>query len=86
MPQIKKKGTGAVNIKACIHNLGLATDKLLLEKKKKIGKISIFQCHLSKTDMIKANMWRKKRQSGVKFQLPAIPYHTKSKVMNFIKK
>lgn len=56
MPQIKKKGTGAVNIKACIHNLGLATDKLLLEKKKKIGKISIFQCHLSKTDMIKANM------------------------------
>lgn len=58
MPQIKKKGTGAVNIKARIHNLGLATDKLLLEgkkKEKKMGKISIFQCHLSKTDMIKAN-------------------------------
>lgn len=35
MPQIKKKGTGAVNIKARIHNLGLATDKLLLEGKKK---------------------------------------------------
>lgn len=33
VPQIKKKGTGAVNIKAHIHNLGLATDKLLLEKK-----------------------------------------------------